>query len=54
MGSYRRYHDELRIEPNGREPKTVADVLKDLRSFRKSGITGYKGGDYPVTDRTGV
>jgi hypothetical protein len=54
MGSYRGYHDELRIEPNGRDPKTVADVLKTLRRFRKSGITGYKGGDFPVTDRTGV
>jgi hypothetical protein len=54
MGSYRGYHDELRIEPNGRAPKTVADVLKELRRFRKSGITGYKGGDYPATDRTGV
>ncbi len=54
IGSYRGYHDELRIEPNGREPQTVADVLKDLRRFGKSGITGYKGGDYPVTDRTGV
>lgn len=54
MGSYRGYHDELRIEPNGREPKTVADVLKDLRRFKKTGITGFKGGDYPATDRTGV
>lgn len=54
MGSYRGYHDELRIEPNGREPKTVDDVLKNLRRFRKNGITGYKGGDYPATDRTGV
>ncbi|GAA4033461.1 hypothetical protein GCM10023063_16400 [Arthrobacter methylotrophus] len=54
MGSYRGYHDELRIEPNGREPRTVADLLKDLRRFRRNGITGYKGGDYPVTDNTGV
>jgi hypothetical protein len=54
MGSYRGYHDELRIEPNGREPRTVADLLKDLRRFRKNGIIGYKGGDYPVTDRTGI
>ena len=54
MGSYRGYHDELRIEPKAREPKTVADVLKDLRRFRKNGISGYKGGDYPATDRTGV
>lgn len=54
MGSYRGYHDELRIEPNGRDPKTVSDVLKDLRRFRKNGITGYKGGDYPATDHTGV
>lgn len=54
MGSYRGYHDELRIEPNGREPKTVADILRDLRRFRKNGISGYKGGDYPATDHTGV
>ncbi|ACL42303.1 hypothetical protein Achl_4352 (plasmid) [Pseudarthrobacter chlorophenolicus A6] len=54
ISSYRGYHDELRIGPQGREPKTVADVLKDLRRFRKNGITGYKGGDYPVTDSTGL
>jgi hypothetical protein len=31
MGSYRGYYNQLSIEPNGREPKTVADVLKELR-----------------------
>jgi hypothetical protein len=53
MGSYRGYYDELRIEPNGREPKTVADILKQLRDIRKTGIRG-DGGPYPVKPHTGV
>lgn len=54
MGSYRGFHDELRIEPNGRAPRTVADILGELRRFRKTGFPGCKGGDYPANDRTGI
>ncbi|HEX9088687.1 MAG TPA: hypothetical protein VF867_14310 [Arthrobacter sp.] len=53
MGSYRGYYDQLSIEPKGREPKTVADVLKELRSIRKKGIIG-DGGPYEVKPFTGV
>jgi hypothetical protein len=53
MGSYRGYYEELRIEPNGREPKTVSDILKQLRDIRKTGIRG-DGGPYPVKPHTGV
>jgi hypothetical protein len=53
MGSYRGYYDQLRIEPNGPEPKTVAEILKELRGIRKRGIVG-DGGPYPVQPFTGV
>jgi hypothetical protein len=53
MGSYRGYYDQLRIEPNGREPKTVAEIFKELRDIRKGGIRG-EGGPYPVKPYTGV
>jgi hypothetical protein len=53
MGSYRGYYDQLRIEPKGREPKTVAEVLKELREVRKKGIIG-DGGPYEVKPFTGV
>lgn len=53
MGSYRGYYDQLRIEPKGREPKTVEDIVKQLRGIRKKGIIG-DGGPYPVEPFTGV
>jgi hypothetical protein len=53
MGSYRGYYDQLAIAPKGREPKTVAEVLKELRGIRKRGIRG-DGGPYPVKPYTGV
>mgnify|MGYP003429488610 FL=1 len=53
MGSYRGYYDQLRIEPKGREPKTVEDIVKQLRGIRKKGIIG-DGGPYEVKPYTGV
>lgn len=53
MGSYRGYYDQLAIDPDGREPQSVADVLKALRSIRRKGIDG-DGGPYPVHAHTGV
>lgn len=54
ISSYAAYDDQLRIGPQGREPKTVGEVLEDLRRFRKYGITGREGGGYPVTDATAL
>jgi hypothetical protein len=36
-----------------RRPKSVADVLNELRSIRRKGIVG-EGGPYPVKSYTGV
>jgi hypothetical protein len=53
MGSYRGMYDQLALHPDGRDPKTVADVLKELRGIRRKGIVG-DGGPYPVKPYTGV
>lgn len=53
MGSYRGSYDELAIRPNGREPQTVDDVLKTLRTIKRKGIQG-EGGPYEVKPHTGV
>lgn len=53
MGSYRGMYDQLAIDPDGREPRTVADVLKDLRTIKRKGING-EGGPYEVKSHTGV
>lgn len=53
MGSYRGYYDQLAIDPDGSEPKSVSDVLKELRAVRRKGING-DGGPYPVKSYTGV
>lgn len=51
--SYRGYYDQLAIDPDGREPKSIADVLKELTGTRQKGIVG-DGGPYPVKSYTGV
>lgn len=53
MGSYRGYYDQLAIDPDGSEPKSVSDVLKELRAVRRKGFNG-DGGPYPVQSHTGV
>jgi hypothetical protein len=53
MGSYRGFYDQLAIDPDGREPMTVASVLKELRTLRRKGISG-DGGPYEVKPHTGV
>lgn len=53
MGSYRGFYDQLAIDPDGREPMTVADLLKELRTIRRKGISG-DGGPYEVKPYTGV
>lgn len=53
MGSYRGMYDQLAIDPDGREPQTVADVLKTLRTIKRKGIQG-EGGPYEVQSHTGV
>jgi hypothetical protein len=53
MGSYRGMYDELGIYPDGKEPQTVADVLKTLRTIKRKGISG-EGGPYEVKSHTGV
>ncbi|MCO4239483.1 hypothetical protein NG702_19090 [Pseudarthrobacter sp. MDT3-28] len=53
MGSYRGYYDQLAIDPDGKEPRSVSHVLKDLRTTRCKGVFG-EGGPYPVTSYTGT
>lgn len=53
MGSYRGYYDQLAIHPDGSGPKSVSDVLKELRTIRRKGING-DGGPYPVQPHTSV
>lgn len=43
MRSYRGYYDQLAIDPDGREPKSIAEVLKEITSTRQKGIVGDGG-----------
>jgi hypothetical protein len=44
--SYRGYYDELAIEPDGTEQRTVGDLLAELQAAVGCTFMGYKGGEY--------
>jgi hypothetical protein len=50
--SYRGYYSDLSIDPISGSLGTVADALKDLRAAVGQTFTGYKGGEYKMTNRT--
>ena len=49
--SYRGYYEDMAFDTSA-EPRTVADVLADARAARGAVMQGYKGGNYPLHDRT--
>lgn len=54
LGSYRGYYDHLAIEydDNWRKPETVAAWLEKLRGAIGETYSGYKGGDYVMSEAT--
>lgn len=52
VDSYRGYYSDLSIEPGGDSYGTVADGLDLLREAIGKTFTGYKGGEYTMSNRT--
>lgn len=53
--SWRGRYDELTLMPgNAEEERTVGDVLADARAAVGATFTGYKGGEYVMTERSPV
>lgn len=54
LNSYRGFYDHLAIAWTDDRPPTVADMLRVLRAAVGCTFTGYKGGEYRMTDVTPV
>ena len=52
ISSYRGYYSDLCLEPGDDRFGTVATALADLRESVGRTFTGYKGGEYKMTNRT--
>lgn len=50
---YRGRHVDLAIEPHGKDPKTVAELLTSLRQVLRNGVPG-PDKDLPASDQTEV
>lgn len=53
LSSYRGYYDQLAIEP-ANDSRAVGDLLSECREAVGKVFTGYKGGEYRMTEYTPV
>lgn len=53
LSSYRGYYSDLAIDA-GSKPKTVAELVAQLKAILGTVQTGYKGGDYTMHPHTPV
>lgn len=51
VDSYRGYYSDLAFEPTDQD-RTVAQVLADLKAANGATFTGYKGGEFGMSERT--
>ena len=50
--SYRGYYSDLAIEPSATERTTAGELLSAAHAARGAVFEGYKGGDFPMHDRS--
>lgn len=54
IGSYRGYHDHLQVTVGSEGPRTVKHVLQRLRTIKKNGFPGCKGGYHEADDNNPI